>query len=142
MTHRSVPWISPPSSTEVISLQYLGLHPNVFKNQASEGVNYVNTAHQVVTGLTPVLGAFGLAKNKGETGKGERKVLTSSSTTPSKASTSSPWAKWAAIGGAVVASGAAATAWYHREQLTNGVAYGWNYLTDQYVLRASVCARV
>jgi hypothetical protein len=89
-----------------------------------------------VTGLTPVLGAFGLwgASQDGKDGKkseGKGKAPVSGSSTPNKESASSGWGKWAAIGGAVVAGGAAATAWYHREQLTSGVNYGWSYITDQ-----------
>jgi hypothetical protein len=102
-------------------------------------MGYASTAHQVVTGLTPVLGAFGLwgaaqdskGGEKPEQEKSKGKALVSGSSTPNKESTSSGWGKWAAIGGAVVAGGAAATAWYHREQLTSGVNYGWSYLTDQ-----------
>ncbi|KIM25906.1 hypothetical protein M408DRAFT_330903 [Serendipita vermifera MAFF 305830] len=120
---------------------YLGLHTDVFKNQASDGIDYYNTAQGVVTGLSPLLGAMGLwgaSKAGKEDGKGKEKPSTSGTNTPKAETPSSSWGKWAALGGATVAAGAAATAWYNREQLTSGVNYGWKYLSDHFQFVSSL----
>ncbi|PVF99986.1 hypothetical protein CPB86DRAFT_255879 [Serendipita vermifera] len=97
---------------------FLGLHPNTFKNKASEGLDYVNTAHGIITGLG-ALGLWGSGSNKNKAGP----------LVPVNPAPSSPWMRYAAIGGAVLAgSGAAATAWYHRDKLN----YGWSFLTDHF----------
>lgn len=109
----------------------MGLHPDVIKSRAEQGVGLATTAHGVVTGLTPVIGALSFwATSKDDKREGKDKAP-SGTGTPKNEGASSSWGKWAAIGGVVAATGAAATAWYHREQLTSGVTYGWSYVSDQ-----------
>jgi hypothetical protein len=77
----------------------------------------------VISGLS-ALGLWGSSKDKNKAGP---LVLANPAS-----SSSSPWMRYAAIGGAVLAGGgAAATAWYHRDKLASGMNFGWSFMTDQ-----------
>lgn len=115
--------------------QYLGLHPEMFKYQAEQGIEYASTAQKVVTGLGPVFA--GLGGLWGATTPGKEKVDPTRKRIEDKSGPSTPssqsgsWNKWAAVGGGVLAAGAAATAWYHRDKLTDSVTFSWGFVTDQ-----------
>jgi hypothetical protein len=108
----------------------------MFKHQAEQGLEYASTAHSVVTGLGPVLA--GLGALWGTTSAAESKQAEpSQKKTQDKSGTNTPsaesgsWGKWAALGGGVLAAGAAATAWYHRDKVAGSVTFGWSFITDQ-----------
>ena len=98
--------------------QYLGLHPFVFKNSATQVVTQVQTARDMFTKMS----IFGSSKS----------TTTAAAATPGAAvaassTTSHSWQKWVpaayAVGGALIAGAAAGTAYYNREDLNS--AYKW-----------------
>ncbi|KAH9853663.1 hypothetical protein C2E23DRAFT_728363 [Lenzites betulinus] len=101
---------------------YLGLHPFVFKNSATQAASYVRSATNVLSGFK----GWGV------------KTTTATSSTPAASAaaagaqtttttTTSVWQKWApaayAVGGALLAGAAAGTAYYKRDDI--GVGYTW-----------------
>ena len=104
-------------------LQYLGLHPYVFKNGAEKAAAYADTARTITTGI------FG-----GLAGSGAKKVSPPTKppaglTTDSPPSGGTSWAKWASYGGAVLAAGVAAgTAYYKRDDLTLGYTWATDHM--------------
>ena len=113
---------SPPLRDSRV-VQYLGINPNVFKDKASQGLSYASDLHSVISKF----GGFGLA------GASTPKSSTPSApVVPAAAAATSGWQRWAAIGGAaVVASGTAAAAYYHKDKITSGVTFGMSFVTDQ-----------
>ncbi|KZT72503.1 hypothetical protein DAEQUDRAFT_663996 [Daedalea quercina L-15889] len=95
---------------------YLGLHPSVFKNSATQAASYVQTARSALT-------AFQSFTSKASTASASKAAITAP---PMAAQTStSAWSKWApaayAVGGALVAGAAAGTAYWKRDDL--GIGY-------------------
>jgi len=99
---------------------YLGLHPAVFKHSANQAAGYVKQAHELFSATNSFFGS----------------KQTSVSSVPAKApvaalpappSPGGGWKKWApaayAVGGALVAAGAAGAAYYKRDDI--GVGYTW-----------------
>ena len=104
-------------------LQYLGLHPYVFKNSAEKAAAYADTARTVATGIFGGLAGFGATKASQPT-EPPAGLITDS---PSSGRTS--WTKWASYGGAVLATGAAAgTAYYKRDDLTLGYTWATDHM--------------
>ncbi|KAI0677079.1 hypothetical protein C8Q78DRAFT_1073815 [Trametes maxima] len=97
---------------------YLGLHPFVFKNSATQAAGYVRTATSVLSGFKG-WGAKSTATNAVS--------AAGSSSTAQTATTNSVWQKWApaayAVGGALLAGAAAGTAYYKRDEI--GVGTTW-----------------
>ncbi|KAF8897696.1 hypothetical protein BD779DRAFT_1432913 [Infundibulicybe gibba] len=95
---------------------YLGLHPFVFKNKATE---FATTAQTVGSALLGSLAGLRAGKAK----MPETPASPGGATQPP----TSVWGKWApaayAVGGAVLAGAAAGGAYYKREDL--GVGYAW-----------------
>ncbi|KAH9951736.1 hypothetical protein B0H21DRAFT_842833, partial [Amylocystis lapponica] len=91
---------------------YLGLHPFVFKNGATQAIGYVREAHGLLSGFQK----FGPAA-----------AVPPPIATPSAQASTSIWQKWApaayAVGGALIAGAAAGTAYYKRDELS--VGYKW-----------------
>lgn len=106
-----------------VYLQYLGLHPYIFKNSAEKAAAYADTARTVATGIFGGLAGFGATKTSTPT-KPPAGLITNS---PSSGGTS--WGKWASYGGAVLAAGAAAgTAYYKRDDLTLGYTWATDHM--------------
>ncbi|KAG8754565.1 hypothetical protein FRC14_004945 [Serendipita sp. 396] len=124
---------------------YLGLHPDMFKNKATEGLSYVSAAQGVFAGLG-TLGLWGASSTPKSGGSNKDGKKDTTAVVPgvkplaqgTASSSSSSWTKWAAIGGAVVAGGTAAAAWYHKDALASGVTYGWSFLTDHFKFVSSL----
>ncbi|KAF9821253.1 hypothetical protein IEO21_00861 [Rhodonia placenta] len=95
---------------------YLGLHPFVFKNRATQAVSYVQNAFSSYQSFT----------SKSTTSGAATVGVAPPPPVQAPASTSA-WQKWApaayAVGGALIAGAAAGTAYYKREDL--GVGYKW-----------------
>ena len=101
--------------------QYFGLHPSVFKNSATKAAEYADTARSVATGIFGGLAALGAKKAASPPATPPAGLITNGPTT---AGGTRNWGKWASIGGAALAAGAAAgTAYYKRDDLASG--YGW-----------------
>ncbi|CCM04049.1 uncharacterized protein FIBRA_06208 [Fibroporia radiculosa] len=97
---------------------YLGLHPHVFKNSATQVVSYAQSARSAFS-------SFQSFASKQTTTTATRAAIGPES---SGASASvSAWQKWApaayAVGGAVIAGAAAGAAYYKRDDL--GAGYKW-----------------
>ncbi|KAJ7781068.1 hypothetical protein B0H16DRAFT_1496985 [Mycena metata] len=119
-TKDSVLW---PRIIAVIAFDtpYLGLHPGVFKNNATKAVEYAQAARSVGTGLMGALAGFGASKSAGP----------SRPTTPPAAA--SGWGKWAgtasyAVGGALLAGAAAGATYYKRNDLTLGYTWATDHM--------------
>lgn len=97
---------------------YLGLHPAVFKNSATKAVEYADAARSVVSDVFSLFGKTGASS----TVSGQPPLAIAATPTGE-----SGWAKWApaayAVGGALVASAAAGTAYYRRDDIGSG--YSW-----------------
>ncbi|KAI0638016.1 hypothetical protein C8Q77DRAFT_1088902 [Trametes polyzona] len=98
---------------------YLGLHPFVFKNSATQAANYVRSATSVLSGFK----GWGAKTTTTTTTASASAAATGAQTT----TTTSVWSKWApaayAVGGALLAGAAAGTAYYKRDDI--GVGYTW-----------------
>ncbi|KAI0824754.1 hypothetical protein BC628DRAFT_1321807 [Trametes gibbosa] len=98
---------------------YLGLHPFVFKNSATQAASYVRSASNVLSGF----------KGWGAKAATSAPVTSASAAgvQTTTAATTSVWQKWApaayAVGGALLAGAAAGTAYYKRDEI--GVGYTW-----------------
>ncbi|KAI0368101.1 hypothetical protein BV20DRAFT_1045197 [Pilatotrama ljubarskyi] len=107
---------------------YLGLHPFVFKNSATQAAGYVRSA-------TSVLGGFKAWGSKNTTTtttsapSGKPSIAPAPAPAAQKTTTTSTsvWQKWApaayAVGGALLAGAAAGTAYYKRDDIN--VGYAW-----------------
>jgi hypothetical protein len=108
----------------------------MFKHQAEQGLEYASTTQSVFTGLVPVLaglGGFWGVTSAGESKQAEpsHKKIQDKSGTSTPSAESGPWNKWATLGGGVLASVAAGTAWYHRDKVASSVTFDWSFITDQ-----------
>ncbi|KAG6833916.1 hypothetical protein H0H87_007927 [Tephrocybe sp. NHM501043] len=106
--------------TNACNIQYLGIHPHVFKNSVTKAAEYASAAQTVGSA---VFGAFA--------GLGAKKATTSNTQPTTPTASSSGWASWAApaayaVGGAVLAGAAAGSAYYKREDIGTGL----NWATD------------
>ncbi|EPT03644.1 hypothetical protein FOMPIDRAFT_1035267 [Fomitopsis schrenkii] len=102
---------------------YLGLHPFVFKNSATEVASYVQSARSTFSAFQSYTSKTTTTTTT--TAAAPRAAITAP---PMAAQTStSAWSKWApaafAVGGALVAGAAAGTAYWKREEL--GIGYQW-----------------
>ncbi|KAI0347098.1 hypothetical protein BDW22DRAFT_1351451 [Trametopsis cervina] len=99
---------------------YLGLHPSVFKNRATQAASYVQQAHELFTSGTSFFG------KKSVPPPVPPKVPIAALPAPPSAADSG-WKKWTpaayAVGGALLAAGAAGAAYYKRDDI--GVGYTW-----------------
>ncbi|KAG5653022.1 hypothetical protein H0H81_002644 [Sphagnurus paluster] len=98
-------------------LQYLGIHPHVFKNSVTKAAEYASAAQTV--GST-IFGAFA--------GFGAKKAATPArSPAPAAGPTPAAGSGWAtaayAVGGALLAGAAAGSAYYKREEI--GTSFTW-----------------
>ncbi|KAI0082476.1 hypothetical protein K474DRAFT_1655250 [Panus rudis PR-1116 ss-1] len=116
---------------------YLGLHPHVFRNSATQAAGYVKSASGFFShfrsksqGAIPIPKAAPAAAAPIEAGPAQR---------------ASVWKKWApVVGGALVAGAAVGTAYYKRDEL--GSSYTWatdhmkyvSALWDEKALRSRV----
>ncbi|KAH9938308.1 uncharacterized protein B0H18DRAFT_10339 [Fomitopsis serialis] len=99
---------------------YLGLHPYVFKNSATQAASYVQSARSAYSAFQ----SFTSKSPVTTTASAPKAAITAP---PVAAQTASAWQKWApaayAVGGALVAGAAAGTAYWKREDL--GLGYKW-----------------
>ncbi|KAI0353486.1 hypothetical protein OH77DRAFT_1497209 [Trametes cingulata] len=109
---------------------YLGLHPFVFKNSATQAAGYVRSATSVLTGIKSWGAKTTTTTTTTTTAAGGKPSVAPSSVpgaAQSKTTTTSVWQKWApaayAVGGALLAGAAAGTAYYKRDDI--GVGYAW-----------------
>ncbi|EJD48423.1 hypothetical protein AURDEDRAFT_144029 [Auricularia subglabra TFB-10046 SS5] len=103
---------------------YLGLHPGVFANKAEQAISYVQTARDVATTFGLFTGAAKSASQRNSPTVSTDKLITAPPPPPAPAKTGGGWTKWApALGGALLAAGAAGAAYYKRDDLTQGL--GW-----------------
>ncbi|KAG6903477.1 hypothetical protein C0995_005500 [Termitomyces sp. Mi166 len=124
-----------------LSADYLGIHPNVFKNGVTKAKEYATAAQTIGSA---VFGAFaGLGANKATT--------STSRSAPGPAGPGwSPWAAPAAyaVGGALLAGAAAGSAYYKREDLSTGFSWATDHmkyvgnLWDEAALRKRVEALI
>jgi len=99
---------------------YLGLHPFIFKNSATQAASYVQSARSMFSNLQSFT-----SKNPPSS---TLKTPIAAPPAAGQASTSaSGWQKWApaayAVSGALIAGAAAGTAYYKREDI--GTGYKW-----------------
>lgn len=109
---------------------YLGLHPGVFKYQADQAISYA----------TDVVKSFGFFN------AASQKATSSTALVPAQTAAkpaANGWARWApAVGGALLAAGAAGAAYYRRDDLASGWQWGNDHLKyvgtlwDENALRA------
>jgi len=107
------------------NIQYLGIHPHVFKNSVTKAAEYASAAQTIGSA---VFGAFASL--------GAKKATTPTTipppTTPSTAASGPSWMKWAApaayaVGGAIVA-GAAGSAYYKRDEINVGFTWATDHM--------------
>ncbi|KAH9844147.1 uncharacterized protein C8Q71DRAFT_731474 [Rhodofomes roseus] len=109
---------------------YLGLHPYVFKNSATQAASYVQSARSAFS-------AFQSFTSKSTTATTTASAPKAAITAPPMAAQTSAgaWQKWApaayAVGGALVAGAAAGTAYWKRDDI--GVGYKWTADHMKYV---------
>ncbi|KAG8846157.1 hypothetical protein FRB96_002056 [Tulasnella sp. 330] len=112
---------------------FLGLHPWVFKNQASKALEYAQTAHDVAQSLG-FLGGSG--KSATRTPKPSRTASPALpiSLTPAEASASKSWTRLLTpaagytVGGVLLATAAAGTAYAHRQDIGSGVTWAQDHM--------------
>ncbi|KAG6869330.1 hypothetical protein C0993_000083 [Termitomyces sp. T159_Od127] len=100
------------------NVQYLGIHPNVFKNSVTKAKEYATAAQTIGSA---VFGAFA--------GLGAKRATTSNS----QPTPASDWPLWAApaayaAGGALLAGAAAGSAYYKREHLSTGLTWAKDHM--------------
>lgn len=110
-----------------LPMQYLGLHPFVFKNTATKAFGYVQSAHQLATSLGFFQSSSG-PSTPTSSGAPRLAGAIAAPPSPSSAKGASPWSKWAApaaytLGGLVLGGAAAGTAYMRRDDL--GLGYTW-----------------
>ncbi|PCH41511.1 hypothetical protein WOLCODRAFT_69898 [Wolfiporia cocos MD-104 SS10] len=98
---------------------YLGLHPHVFRNSATQATSY---AQNVLSSFQSFTKQTSAASNSSRAS-----IAAPASASRSTAASASAWQKWApaayAVGGALIAGAAAGAAYYRREELS--VSYKW-----------------
>ncbi|OJT09035.1 hypothetical protein TRAPUB_60 [Trametes pubescens] len=104
---------------------YLGLHPFMFKNSATQAADYVRSATNVLSGFK----GWGAKTATTTTTASTSAALAAAAAAgaQSTTATTSVWSKWApaayAVGGALIAGAAAGTAYYKRDDI--GTSYAW-----------------
>jgi len=96
---------------------YLGLHPYIFKNSVTKAAGYADQARKLA-------GLFGNSSSSSNSSQTPLAALPAPPETPSGG-----WNKWTAayaIGGTLLAAGAAAGGYYKRQDLS----LGYNWATD------------
>lgn len=110
------------------ALQYLGLHPYVFKNGTTQAATYLRNARGVFSSFQS------FPSKRGPTASVSQSVVeapvgpvASTQASPSTPTPTSIWQKWApaayAVGGAIAAGAAAGAAYYKRDEIE--VGYKW-----------------
>jgi len=105
-------------------MQYLGLHPHVFKHQVTKAAEVAQTTKTFVSDLMKMMN-----KDNQQTTVAATKRPVAALPPPEPATGASGfWENWGttamAVGGAVIAAGAAASAaYYKKEEL--GIGYTW-----------------
>lgn len=117
-------------------LQYLGLHPHVFKHQVTKAAEVVQTTKTFVSDLMKLAN-----QNNQPTAAATTKKPVAALPPPETATeVGGFWQRWGttalAVGGAVIAAGAAAGAAYHNKEEV-GIGYAWAMDHMKYV--ASLC---
>ena len=110
---------------QMFSFQYLGLHPHVFKHQATKAVEVVQTTKTFVSDMMKVMNQ----NNQQSTVSATTKRPVAALPAPEPATGAGGfWQKWGTtaltVGGAVLAAGAAATATYYKKDEI-GIGYTW-----------------
>ncbi|KAI0682902.1 hypothetical protein BC835DRAFT_1531179 [Cytidiella melzeri] len=109
-----------------ILLQYLGLHPAVFKNSATQAAGYVKQAHELFSATSNFFGS-GSKTAPAPLVPPKAPVAALPAPPPSPGRSGGGWKKWApaayAVGGAFLAASAAGAAYYKRDNI--GVGYAW-----------------
>ncbi|EIW61435.1 uncharacterized protein TRAVEDRAFT_27033 [Trametes versicolor FP-101664 SS1] len=102
---------------------YLGLHPFMFKNSATQAADYVRSATNVLSGFK----GWGAKTTTTTTAASTSAATAAAAGAQSTTATTSVWSKWApaayAVGGALIAGAAAGTAYYKRDDI--GTSYAW-----------------
>ncbi|KAI0663247.1 hypothetical protein C8Q70DRAFT_956954 [Cubamyces menziesii] len=105
---------------------YLGLHPFVFKNSATQAAEYVRSATSVLGGFKS-WGSRTATTTTAATNGAKAPIAPAPVPAAETTTTTSVWKKWApaayAVGGALLAGAAAGTAYYKRDDI--GVGYTW-----------------
>ena len=118
--------LSPPiATTQALPLQYLGLHPHVFKHQVTKAAEVVQTTKTFASDLMKAINQ----NNKQQTVATTTKKPVAALPPPETATGAGGfWQKWGttalAVGGAVIAAGAAASAAYYKKDEI-GIGYTW-----------------
>ncbi|KAI9001402.1 hypothetical protein BD414DRAFT_431911 [Trametes punicea] len=106
---------------------YLGLHPFVFKNSATQAAGYVRSATNVLSSLTGWGSKTATTTSTTMATTKASIAAAPASTAQTTAAATSVWGKWApaayAVGGALLAGAAAGTVYYKRDDI--GVGYTW-----------------
>ncbi|KAI0650270.1 hypothetical protein C8Q79DRAFT_901409 [Trametes meyenii] len=104
---------------------YLGLHPFVFKNSATQAASYVRTATSVLSGFKGWGARSTATTTTSAVAKGP--IAAGPSSAAQTATANTVWQKWApaayAVGGALLAGAAAGTAYYKRDEIGVGAAW-------------------
>lgn len=117
--------LCPKLSTDVFTIQYLGLHPYIVKNSVTKAAGYANAARAVGSAVFGTLAGFSAEKATTPTAPPP--------TTPNTGTSNPAWGKWAApaaytIGGAILAGAAAGGAYYKRENLSMGLTWATDHM--------------
>ena len=120
-----------PTSQDIVSkltlVQYLGLHPHVFKNSATKAFGTASNVGKAATDIWSAINDY-TKSSAPAASKPPAGLLTAPDSAPT--SGAGGWAKWApvayAAGGALLAGAAAGTAYYRR----NDISVSYNYLQD------------
>ncbi len=109
----------------MIPSQYLGLHPFMFKNSATQAADYVRSATNVLSGFKGWGAKTATTTTTASTSAAPAAAAAAGA--QSTTATTSVWSKWApaayAVGGALIAGAAAGTAYYKRDDI--GTSYAW-----------------
>ena len=111
----------------ISSLQYLGLHPDVFKDSANQAVGYVKQANELFSATTSFFRSRSSSGTQFTSPPPAAPKAIAALPPPPSPSNEGGWKKWApaayAVGGALLAVGAAGAAYYKRDEI--GVGYKW-----------------
>ncbi|GBE79435.1 hypothetical protein SCP_0206330 [Sparassis crispa] len=105
---------------------YLGLHPSVFKNSATQAATYIRNAREAFSNLD----MFGARTSPAASAAAN--MPKAAIEPPPIQATTSVWQKWApaayAVGGAVIAGAAAGTAYYKRKDIGTGFKWATDHM--------------
>lgn len=114
------------------SLQYLGLHPHVFKHQVTKAAEVAQTTKTFVSDLMKAMNQ----NNPSTTVTATKRPVAALPAPEPATGAGGFWQKWGTtaltVGGAVIAAGAAASAAYYKKEEI-GIGYTWTSDHMKYV---------